>query len=253
MNPRQRRGVLLLLLAAIAAVGVFVAVGSYVSNVRSEVSPKVPVLKLTERTTAQEPIDASAVRTVQMPKRYAPRNALRDPISLVGRVASSSLPSGSLLQQGMLEPAPTVSAGERELSILVGADTGVAGRVRPGDYVDIEATFAGDDKHLPQSQIVVPHARVVAIGLPKRVSTKAANGAVALQQDEVPVTFALTPQETLVVTYAESFADEVRLALARKNDETVVPRSQRRYLLGPPGATTTPPKPPKKKSGGSGK
>lgn len=242
MNPRQRRGVLLLVLATLAAVGVFVAVGSYVSDVRSEVLPKVAVLKLAESATAQEPVAPAQVQTIYVPERYAPRNALRDPISLVGRVASSNLPAGSFLQEGMLEPAPTVSAGERELAILVGADTGVAGRVRPGDYVDIEATFPGDEKHAPQSQIVVPRARVVAIGLPKRVTTKLPNGAVSTPQEEVPVTFALTPQETLVVTYAESFADQVRLALARKNDESRVPRAQRRYRLGAPGATLARPK-----------
>ena len=38
MSPRQRKGVLLLLLAGVGAVGVLVSVSSYVSRVRTEVA-----------------------------------------------------------------------------------------------------------------------------------------------------------------------------------------------------------------------
>src|SRR5687768_16064880 len=41
MNPRQRRGILLLTLAALGLLGVFALVAGYVADVRAEVDPKV--------------------------------------------------------------------------------------------------------------------------------------------------------------------------------------------------------------------
>ena len=46
MNPRQRRGILLLTLSALGLLGVFVLVAGYVADVRGEVEPKVQVLTL---------------------------------------------------------------------------------------------------------------------------------------------------------------------------------------------------------------
>ena len=53
MNPRQRRGVLLLILAALGAIGVFAAVSSYVADVREQVTPTTTALRLTRDVPAQ--------------------------------------------------------------------------------------------------------------------------------------------------------------------------------------------------------
>ena len=45
----------------------------------------------------------------------------------------------------------------------------------------------------------------------------------------MPVTFALKPKEALTVTYAESFATEVRLSLLRPGEESGLTKSQRIY------------------------
>ena len=49
----------------------------------------------------------------------------------------------------------------------------------------------------------------------------------------VPVTFALTPEQVLLVTYAESNAAEVRLALLRPGDESELSGKQRAYQREP--------------------
>ena len=48
----------------------------------------------------------------------------------------------------------------------------------------------------------------------------------------VPVTFALDPRQALTVTYAESFASEVRLALRRPGEATELTRRERVYRRG---------------------
>jgi hypothetical protein len=55
MNPRQRRGTLLLVLAIIGAVAVFFSVSSYVSEVQREVGPKRLVLQLNTEGDAFQP------------------------------------------------------------------------------------------------------------------------------------------------------------------------------------------------------
>ena len=51
----------------------------------------------------------------------------------------------------------------------------------------------------------------------------------------MPVTFALKPREALVVTEAESFATEVRLALLRPGEESTLKKNQSVYVRPPNG------------------
>jgi Flp pilus assembly protein CpaB len=212
MNPRQRRGVLLVVLAALGMIGVFIAISAYVSDVRSEVDPKIEILQLTEAVEPAQPMTEEMVELVEVPERYAPEAPLVDPASTLGTVSTAELPAGTYLQEGMLEPDPAGGANEREISILVNAETGVAGRISPGDLVDIVATFGETEAGGPRSTYQVERARIVAVGLPERVQEEGTGG--TLQTAEVvPVTFALSAEETLQVAYAESFAQDVRLAL----------------------------------------
>ncbi len=234
MNPRQRRGVLLLIVAALGAIGVFVAVSSYVADVRAQVTPTTVALRLTRDVPAQANITPDNYDRVEIPLRWAPRGALLQESDLSGQVAASELTRGAFLQSGMTEPEPQLAPGQRELAILVDAETGVAGKVGPGSIVDITATFGGDDERQPpESQIVVNNARVIAVGRPRVEGGDPRDGQQADPTQVVPITFALSVRETLVLTYAESFAQEVRLALARKGDDTRVPRRARRFTLRP--------------------
>ena len=73
MNPRQRRGLLLLVLSGLGLLAVFVLVASYVADVRTEVDPKIKLLALSKPVKAYESIPDDAVTTITMPKRWAPR------------------------------------------------------------------------------------------------------------------------------------------------------------------------------------
>ncbi len=234
MNPRQRRGVLLLIVAALGAIGVFAAVSSYVSDVRSQVTPTTTALRLTRDVAAQDTVTNDTYEAVEIPRRWAPRSALLQEDDLTGQVAATKLPRGAFLQSGMIEPEPQLAPGQRELAILVDAETGVAGKIGPGSIVDITATFGGDDRQTtPEAQIVVNNARVIEVGQPRVEGGDPRSGQPVDPSQVVPITFALSVRDTLILTYAESFAQEVRLALARQGDDTKVPRSSRRFTLRP--------------------
>ena len=231
MNPRQRRGLLLLVIAGLGLLGVFVLVASYVADVRTEVDPKVELLALSKPVTAFTSVGDDAVKTVTMPERWAPKTALRDRGELVGLVAGSDLTQDSLLQKGMLVAPPELSPGQREIAILVDAETGVAGKLGPGAIVDIVATFAGDTNRgtAPKSAVVVPAARIVDVGQSQLKGGRGVREADADPNEVVPVTFALTPKQQLRVTEAESFAQEVRLALLRPGETQKLRKGERSY------------------------
>jgi pilus assembly protein CpaB len=231
MNPRQRRGLLLLVLSGLGLLAVFVLIASYVSDVRTEVDPKVRLLALSKPVKAYESVPDDAVHEVTMPKRWAPPTALRDRAQLVGLVAGSDLTADSLLQKGMLISPPELAPGQREVAILVDAETGVAGKVGPGSVVDIVGTFQGDPQRniAPKSTVVVPAARIIDVGQTQLKGGRGVQPAESDPKQVVPVTFALTPKQQLEVTEAESFAEEVRLALRRPGDLSPLKSDEKTY------------------------
>jgi len=233
VNPRQRRGLVLLGLSLVGLIGVFALVASYVSEVRAEVEPKVQVLTLTENAPPFRALRPDMVELREMPERYVPRTALREVSDIVGLVPQTELVKESILQDGMLTAPPDLAAGQREIATLVDAETGVAGKVGPGSIVDIVASFPGDEDTAASTEVVVPGARVVDVG---QTRLKGGNGVQgggnADPQQVVPVTFALTPREELIVTYAEAFAQEVRLARLRPGERSELSREERVYRRG---------------------
>jgi pilus assembly protein CpaB len=246
MTPRQRRGVLLLVIAGIGAVVVFSLISNYVDDVRKNVEPKTQVVVLTRSVPELQPIPPDAVRLKSVPAKWVGAQALRDPSEIGSLVPSTELPAGVELQQGMLIEPPVLEKGQQEVSILINADTGVAGKVRPGDVVDVLATFDPDQatRSPASARTLIRHAHVITVGVPRVATRPGANVASAAaqasggnegaQQILVPVTFALRPTLALRLTYAETYATQIRLALIRPGDESLrLPASKREYTLPP--------------------
>jgi pilus assembly protein CpaB len=218
MNPRQRRGALLMILATLGAVVVFITVVGYVGSVEAQIGERTEVLVLRQPIPADEPINPSAVESVQVPRRWSPQTMITDTAELAGKVAAADLAQGSYLQQGMLVDAPVLEQGEREIAIMIDAETGVAGKVSPGMRVDIIATFQTQQGQTQQecAMRIIRNALVVLVG---QLTTEASSNGQAQPQSQtdlqavVPITFALTQAEMIELARAESFATKVRVAL----------------------------------------
>ena len=231
MNPRQRRGVLLLLLAVVGAVMVFVSVSQYVADVRSEVGDKIPVLRLVQPLEANDPLAAAEVEQVLVPSRWASEKVLPPNFDPTGLVAAARIPEGVYLQEGMFEPRSAIEPGEREIAILVDAETGVGGKIVSGDLVDIWATFQAEqtvgqataeaeaeaEPSEACSAVVVPKARIIDVGLPTTAPASSTSGQF-VEQEVVPVTFSIRPWYVNRLLLAESFATTVRLDLIAPED-----------------------------------
>lgn len=207
MNPRQRRGILLMVLSALAAVLVFVGVSTYVASVNSKVGPMVTVYQVTKDLPAFTTLSADNTEPVQVPQRWAADNTVLKSADIDGRVVSTPMTSGATISLDVLVAPNTLSPDEREVAVNVDAVTGLAGRIRPGDQVDVYAVFTDVPGLTKQSRILVENVRVVSVAGQLQVQTPDAKSL----QNVIPVTLAVSPSSALEVTYAAQMAAEVRL------------------------------------------
>ncbi|MEU1255636.1 Flp pilus assembly protein CpaB [Streptomyces chartreusis] len=231
MNSRQRRGVILLLLSIVCALGAFAGVLSVINDVKSKVGPEVDAYRLKRDVAPYTPLSAGQFEKIEMPERWLSKNAVTSLREIQGKIAVTTLKSGSLLQSDMIVDQPALQTGEQELAIMIDAATGVAGKITPGSKVNVYATFEGArDSDPDQSRLIVENARVIDVGELTSLEPDE-DGRRREPTEAVPITFALEPIDAQRLTYAESFADEVRLALVAPGSDSDIPATNRTYEL----------------------
>ncbi|MGC0375183.1 Flp pilus assembly protein CpaB [Streptomyces sp. SAI-229] len=231
MNSRQRRGVILLLLSVLCALGAFAGVLSVIDDVESKVGPEVTAYRLKTDVAPYTPLGAGQFEKIEMPERWLSKNAVTDLDEIRGKIAVTDLREGSLLQSDMIVNQPALRPGQQEVAIMIDAATGVAGKITPGSSVNVYATFEGEREGDPdQSRIIVTNARVLDVGKLTALRPDE-NDRGREPTDAVPITFALSAVDAQRITYAESFARRVRLALVAPGTDGTVPDSQRTYEL----------------------
>ncbi|MFE4048269.1 Flp pilus assembly protein CpaB [Streptomyces sp. YIM B13518] len=231
MNSRQRRGVILLLLSVLCALGAFAGVLSVISDVESKVGPEVTAYRLKTNVAPYTPLSTGQFEKIEMPERWLSKNAVTDLDEIRGKIAVTDLREGSLLQSDMIVNQPALQPGQQEVAIMIDAATGVAGKITPGSSVNVYATFEGEREGDPdQSRIIVTNARVLDVGRLTALRPDE-NDRDREPTDAVPITFALSAGDAQRITYAESFARRVRLALVAPGTDGTVPDSQRTYEL----------------------
>ncbi|MEK9519126.1 Flp pilus assembly protein CpaB [Streptomyces venezuelae] len=212
MNSRQRRGVILLLLSVLCAIGALAGVLAVISDVNSKVGPETTAYRIKENVAPYTPLKANQFEKISMPERWLSETAVTDLRQIEGRIAVTQLRAGSLLQSDMIVEQPELQPGQQEIAIMIDAATGVAGKITAGATVNIYATFAGDKKDEPsQSRMIVAGARVLDVGKLTPIRDRSQGSARA--NEAVPISFALSTLDAQRVAYAESFAEHVRLAL----------------------------------------
>jgi pilus assembly protein CpaB len=233
MNSRQRRGVILLVLSVLCALGAFAGVLSVIRDVNSKVGPEVTAYRLKDDIAPYKELDPGQFQRISMPERWLPRTAVTDLARIRGKIAVTQLAKGSLLQSDMIVARPALEPGQQEIAIMIDAATGVAGKIDPGSRVNIYATFkAENDRGKDQSKVIVENARVLDVGKitaldPDQSSDERRRSAT----QAVPITFALDTADAQRVAYAESFAEHVRLALVAGGSREQVPPGDRTYTL----------------------
>ncbi|MEU9104521.1 Flp pilus assembly protein CpaB [Streptomyces xanthophaeus] len=228
MNSRQRRGVILLLLSVLCALGAFAGVLVVIGDVNSKVGSEVVAYRAKGDIAPYSPLSAGQFEEISVPKRWLSETAVTDLGALKDKIALTTLKKGSLLQADMFVDRPQLQPGEQEIAIMIDAATGVAGKITSGAKVNIIATFKGaKDTDPSRSVIIVANARVLGVGKLTALEKDSGKG----PAEAVPITFALNTKDTQRVAYAESFAEHVRLALVAPGTDSAPSPGDRTYTL----------------------
>ncbi|MFD3836106.1 Flp pilus assembly protein CpaB [Streptomyces sp. NPDC058642] len=231
MNSRQRRGVILLILSAVCALAAFAGVLSVINDAESKVGPEVTAYRLKTSVEPYKPLSTAQFEKIEMPERWLSDNAVRNLREIDGKIAVTALKKGSLLQSDMIVAQPALQPGQQEVAIMIDAATGVAGKITPNSTVNVYATFEGEREGAPdQSKIIVTNAKVLDVGDLTPLQPDA-DDRTREATEAVPITFALSAIDAQRITYAESFAKRVRLALVAPGETGTVPDQDRTYEL----------------------
>ena len=232
MNPKQRRGLILMVTAAFLAIAVFIGVIMYVQSVTSQVGPQTEVYVAKDDIAPYQPVTPDLLETKRVPNRYLSEQMVTSPEQFADQKAATAITAGSFIQTDMLTPTSSLADGQREIAVTFDGAAGVSGRVSPGDRVDVVASFAKQRENdqgetaykradIPYniSGIIVSNAYVVSVGQP--VDPNAVVGAAdetGAQAGSVSVTFAVSVEEAGRLSYAESFAISMRVMRIGNNE-----------------------------------
>ncbi len=234
MNPRQRRGLLTLLVSALGAVTVFLGVASYVGQIRSQVGPMAEVYVAAHQIAPYAAVMPADVKQVAIPAKYVTASMVVHEQDFLGYKSATAIEQGAWLQRDLLVPASSIGDGQREISVNLDADQGINGRIRPGDVVDVVAAFAAANDSAQVSDpsvrrakipyniagVIVRNAHVVSVGsrTPVGVNVGDAQEGNTNPQAIVPVTFAVSVAEATRLAYAEAFSVSLRLMRSGNNE-----------------------------------
>lgn len=179
------------------------------------------VVQLTQDVAAGTPITAAMVTEVNVPASGVPTHALS--LSLFGQgnptqYAVGSLPAGTVLQAGMVDPKTTATAalepGMVLSTIIVSPEDAVGGRVTAGSFIDIAAKSASGEQI---AKIILQHVRVVDVNVsPQTIAGAAQQNNTAVGGGSNAQAVALYAGVPSMYLLALSPADFVKLALVRE-------------------------------------
>jgi pilus assembly protein CpaB len=180
-----------------------------------------------------ETIEAAQLRTVAGDAAHNP--GIATPGEAIGKVTLRPIPAGALIDRSMLDAqtrlAVRVPVGMRAMSIDTSAEIAVAGLIRPGDSVDVQAVYPGEDAINGMRGTGRSHARtllqmvpVLAVGELVLGSNAARNNNAtsdsAITSAARTVTLALTPEQVSALSLARRVGT-LSLSLRNPDDKDV--------------------------------
>jgi len=242
--PRSRYIAAGLCLALIAAFLVYVVLNKQVS----EENRLQAVVTANESIPAGRVIENYMVSIKSFPKKLIPPGAAINTEAVVGQVALQPLKKGDPISMSQLAPkgaalglSYAVPEGMRAVTVALDPIIGVAGFLKPGDHVDVLATFEVGETSVTKT--VLQNVLLLATGSEIVKSKLEPGGKQAKAETQPNATLAVTPTDAEKLILAES-KGKLRLTL-RPSGETSYVASRgvtSRQLIGyvPPEATTRP-------------
>ena len=209
---RRRRAAALLGLALLLGVLAASDVAGREAALRRQLEPVVPIVVVSAPLRAGERITRASLAVREVPERYAPPGALRDPRAAVGQRAAVAIAQRTDLGAALLAvpaadaapPGPVLRRGERALDLVaVAAPDAVVAGVR----VDVLVTYDGRAGAPGPTRLALADVEVLgARGAPTADGPDATAGLPRLL-----ATLRVTVRQAVALTAAAAAARQVRL------------------------------------------
>jgi Flp pilus assembly protein CpaB len=202
---------------ALAAALVMRAYARRIDVVRPDGGPPITVVAAAEDVARGAVLTEDALEVVTLPSRFAPPGAMRDLTRATGRIVVADIATGEIITQlrlagtGSGPTASLVPPGMRAVQLPVAGAMGV----KPGDLVDVIATFGGGGAH---TEVAGEALEVLAVdrgggGGSFGVATAPTSGGVGL-------VLLVTPTDAESLAFASAFAT---LSIAVRGPDDLVP------------------------------
>lgn len=216
-----------IILALFTTAMVFLYIKS--ATVKPDVAEYIDVYVAAKTMPEKYEITKADIKKTRVTKEYLNPDAALVEADIIGKRLKDSVIEGEqilmsrLVQENNFTLAYKIPEGMRAISVNVNEQIEVANLIKPGDFIDIIASFPtetieqGENKiiHLARSENVIQNIEVLALG--QQMTS------IEGKEIELPktVTLAVSPKDAEKLTYLSEFAS-IRMALRGIGDENVV-------------------------------
>ena len=225
----SRTSFALLSLSVACAVGAGLVMRAYAQRLdatRPDGGPPIDVVAAAGDIDRGAMLAEDSLTIVTVPARFTPPGAIRDPGRAVGRIAAAPLAEGEIVTRlrlaggGAGPTAATVPAGMRAVQVPVAFAVGV----RPGDLVDVIATFGGGGTHTE-----VTGERLEVLRVEHGGGGGSFGAAATSPSSSVGLVLLVTPSDAERLAFASAFAT---LSIALRGPEDADASSLSSFLGG---------------------
>lgn len=237
MDISRRRGIAFIVVALVLAGTSGCLLFRYLQELENRVGATVDVVAASRDIPARTLITPELLTMETIPRRYFVESYILNPADIVGWVTLLDIREGNYLLREMVDQNAGLGPGERAVSIAVNQVTSVGGNVLPGNRVDVMVSYE-DEAGSGVTEMLLQDVEVLAVSTLLPSAEEGGLGPTRFLPtgeliSDATVTFALTPQQAMQLTYMSNFATEVRLLIRRLDEretpplEPVTPRTFR--------------------------
>jgi pilus assembly protein CpaB len=213
------RAIMFLILALVAGVGAVMLVKNYLDRMKAvraaAPSATVKVVVAAIDIPIGTPLTKQQLATTSWPVKHVPNGAFGNPSEVLDRTVQQTIVKGEpILKERLADEkagrglTAILAKGTRAMAVKVNQVVGVAGFVKPGDYVDVIVTMSPDEESKRVVQKLKKAARVSKIFL-QNIKVLAVGQHMATQGTK--------PVKVQVVTLEVNPIQSERLALASRH------------------------------------
>lgn len=190
-------------------------------------TPRVSVVVAANDISPRTTIQPHMVKRESFEQGQEPNNALKDFNGVYGKVALRQISAGQALTgDDVAEKGPglgmsyVVEPNMRALTVPIDPVSGVAGFLKPGDRVDVLATYSANNVNV--TKVVMQNLKLLAIGSEPTTTANAQKESNTAKADAPTATLLVSSEqmETLALVAAKA---KLHLALRSDTDNAVVP------------------------------